>query len=80
MAIHRGRELNNVKETWQQNEQQRRNDNAPGTPGRAGDAANADDDLQQTIKEEAAEYDKANKEERLLGGDRATVNDDKAQR
>jgi hypothetical protein len=33
-------------------------------------------DLQQTIKEEAAEYDQANKEERILDGDRATVRDE----
>jgi hypothetical protein len=30
------------------------------------------------IEEESSEYDEANKEERLLGGDRASVNDEDA--
>ena len=76
MAIHKGTELNNVKETWQQNE----NENRGGAPERlntSGDeATGVDSDLQQTIREEAAAYDKANKEDRLLGGERATMNDD----
>jgi hypothetical protein len=69
-AIHKGTELNNIKETWQQNERANganpENDPPTGVP----------DDLQKVIKEEAAEYDNADKEERLLRGDRATVSDD----
>jgi hypothetical protein len=73
MAIHRGTELNNVNETWNQNERNRGNDDASGA---TGDATTVSNDLEQIIREEAAEYDRANKEERLLGGERATINDD----
>ncbi|WP_207496906.1 hypothetical protein [Aridibaculum aurantiacum] len=73
---HKGSEFKNVQETWDQNEQNDANKeasaDAPATP------ATNDDALQQTIKNEATEYDQADKEERLLGGERATVNDDQA--
>lgn len=67
-SIHKGTELNNVRETWEQNERERA----------GGDDAisNVSDDLDEVIKEEAAEYDNDNKENRLLSGDRATINDD----
>ena len=42
-----------------------------------GRQAGVGEDLQQVISEEAAEYDRDNKEDRLLSGDRASVNDDK---
>ena len=74
MAVHKGTELNNIKETWDQNERERGNDN-PGTEN-TSDAATEGSDLQRSIQEEAAEYDNVNKEERILGGERATVNDD----
>lgn len=32
-------------------------------------------DLQRTIEKEAKEYDNANREERILGGDRGSVDD-----
>jgi hypothetical protein len=73
MAIHKGTELNNVKETWEQNEQARQGENAG--VGSIDQPAGVDSDLQQTIKEEAAEYDQANKDERVLDGERATVRD-----
>jgi hypothetical protein len=73
MAIHKGNELNNVRETWKQNEQNS-GENAPQRI--ATESRELDEDLQQDIREGAAEYDKANKEDRLLGGDRASVNDD----
>ena len=63
--IHKGTELNNVRETWEQNERQL---NTPSAPD--------NESLERAIEKEAAEYDNANKEERLLGGERATVDDD----
>lgn len=66
MNIHKGTELNNVKETWEQNERSQ-NAGEPATPG---------EDLQRTIEKEAKEYDDANKEERILGGERASIDDD----
>lgn len=78
MAIHKGSELNNVRETWQQNEQNRESENAPQRLNT--ESRNLDEDLQQDIKEGAAEYDNARKEDRLLGGDRASLNDDDGQR
>ena len=63
--IHKGTELNNVRETWEQNE--RHHVNSPSAP---------EESMDRLIEEEAAEYDHADKKERLLGGERATVHDD----
>ena len=68
--IRKGGEYSNVSETWNENEAQKAGGN--GT----GDAGTVSDDLQETIEAEAAEYDGANKGERLLDGDRATVKDE----
>ena len=73
----RRRELNNVNETWDRNEQLRSNENTPGNPSPG--VSTVSNDLERTIREEAAEYDSANKEDRLLDGDRATVNDSPAE-
>lgn len=73
MAIRKGRELNNVNETWQRNEQLRK---SGGGDDKMPAASTISNDLQQTIHEEATEYDNANKEDRLLEGNRASVNDD----
>ena len=75
--IHKGTEFNNINETWAQNE---RNRNSSNTPERLEntdtDNAPQKNSLEQLIHEEASEYDRANKEERLLSGDRASVKDD----
>lgn len=73
MALHKGTELNNVRETWQQNERNRDADDKPALSH--SEAANTD--LDRIVREEATAYDNADKEERLLGGERATVNDSK---
>lgn len=65
--FHKGTELNNVKETRDQNE--KRDINTKGSP-------DLNQSLENTIENEASEYENANKEERLLGGDRASVADD----
>ncbi|WP_460570655.1 hypothetical protein [Flaviaesturariibacter terrae] len=71
MYNHRGSELQNVSETWQENE---RNPDRGVQPHPVRfDVA---DDLQDTIREEADEYDHGSKEEQLLGGDRASINDE----
>jgi hypothetical protein len=72
-GIHKGSEFNNVNETWNQNERNRAGENAPG---QESNAAADRDNIEQTIKQEAAEYDRADKEERLLSGDRASINDE----
>jgi hypothetical protein len=69
--IHKGTELNNVKETWEQNEKERANTNAPSS---------AAENLEKIIEKESSEYDNVNKEERLLTGDRASVKDEDALR
>ena len=72
-STHKGSELNNVQETWEQNERER----AAGkdlTP--VSDTSTGDSELEKVIHEEAREYDNEKKEDRLLGGERATVNDD----
>lgn len=72
MANHlqRGKEWVNVSETWRENAARSSEDSQAGEP------TGVSDDLQQTIEEESAEYDAANKEDRLLGGDRASVDDE----
>jgi hypothetical protein len=67
--IHKGTELNNVKETWEENEKKGVNTTGPSTN---------DERLDRVIKEESSEYDSANKEERLLTGDRGSVKDEDA--
>ena len=62
--IHKGTELNNVRETWEQNEKEKVNTGVPAT---------TDENLERIVEEEASEYDRADKEERLLDGDRASV-------
>lgn len=70
-GIHKGTELNNIQETWNENERRR----AAGED--VGRQTGVGEDLQQVISEEAAEYDNDNKEDRLLGGDRASLRDDR---
>jgi hypothetical protein len=67
-SISKGTELNNVRETWDQNEREQVKTGGPTT----------DENLERVIEEEASEYDGANKEDRLLGGERASINDDDA--
>ncbi len=73
---HKGTEFNNINDTWNQNEKRREEGLEAGTSDATTAGATVSNDLQQIIKEEAAEYDNANKEDRVLGGDRASVNDD----
>lgn len=75
-SIHKGTELNNVKETWDQNERQRGKESPAGADGNTSDEAQPVNELEQLIKKEATEYDNVNKEDRVLGGDRASVNDE----
>ena len=64
---HKGTELNNVRETWNRNEREHVKTGNPSSS----------ENLERMIEDEASEYDHANKEERLLTGERATLNDDK---
>jgi len=73
---HKGSELNNVRETWDQNERQRANDNSAGAESYSALDLPPVTELDQIIRQEASEYDNENKESRVLGGERATVNDD----
>ena len=67
---HKGSELNNVKETWEQNERE-----AASRAGGTEEPALPGNDLQQVIKEEAAEYERSNNADNVLPGERATVDD-----
>jgi hypothetical protein len=78
--IHKGSEFNNVNETWNQNEKNRVRGNAADRDETSMGSGSEADDLNQKIKEEAAEYDQVNKEERILGGDRASLNDEPGDR
>jgi hypothetical protein len=71
----KGSELNNVNETWNRNERLRQQDEAAPSDNAPAGSSGVSDDLTRTIQREAAEYDNADKEGRLLDGDRATVND-----
>ncbi len=74
--IHKGTELNNISETWDQNERNRAGGDTPSAAGAEDNAATGNADLDRVIKEEATEYDNTSSEDRLLGGERATLNDD----
>jgi hypothetical protein len=74
---HKGTELNNVRETWDQNERNLQRGKGASSNIQLEEAAPANE-LEQLIKQEASEYDNANKEDRTLGGERATVADDEA--
>ena len=76
--INKRTDYSNINETWDQNEQRREKGLAPQNDDTSSGGTTTDEELQRVIHEEAAEYDKANKEDRVLGGDRATVNDDDA--
>lgn len=67
MDPHKGKELNNVKETWERNEKEQPQQQATGGP---------ETDLDQRVQQEAADYDQKSGEDKLLGGDRASVSDD----
>ncbi|MCU7549715.1 hypothetical protein OCK74_11355 [Chitinophagaceae bacterium LB-8] len=74
--VQKGSEYHNIGETWDQNERKR----AGGEPPRKKDDNNTgttiSTDLDRAIKEEAAQYDHENKEDRVMGGERASVNDE----
>lgn len=74
-GVHKGTEFHNIGETWDQNE---RNRTGNENPGRLRDesATTISNDLDRTIKEEADEYDHENKDDRVMGGERASINDD----
>lgn len=72
-TTHKGSEFNNISETWDQNEKRRNSGSAPAND--AFDETAPAAGLEQVIKQEAAEYDTENKEDQLLSGDRATLND-----
>ena len=73
---HKGSELNNVKETWDQNERNLENRNtAVPEPDITAESAPRNS-LDELIRQEATEYDNTNKETRVLDGDRASVKDD----
>lgn len=78
MAKNKGTDLNNVNETWQRNEQLRQNGEASPQENAPAGSTGVPDDLTRTIKREAAEYDNADKEDRLLDGNRASVSDSPA--
>lgn len=66
-GFHKGTELNNVRETWDRNEKEHEETSEPATENKK---------LEPVIDSEAREYENANKEDRLLGGNRASVNDE----
>jgi hypothetical protein len=75
MAVHKGTELSNVAETWNQNEQLRKNENNRLSEDDMATTPGVSDELAETIRQEATEYDNTSHEDRLLDGERATLND-----
>ena len=74
--IHKGSELNNIKETWDQNEKDLQNQDPTRIEEYSPEAINTPDDFEQLVKKEADEYDHMDKEEKLLTGERASLNDE----
>jgi hypothetical protein len=73
---HKGSELNNVQETWNQNEKKLRDEQAAGAEDNLLQHIPPASELDKIVSAEASDYDHANKEERLLTGERATEHDD----
>ena len=73
---HKGSEFNNIIETWEQNEKKKENESSGRIEDTPANETLAQNDLEQLIKKEAVEYDNVNKEDRVLSGDRATINDE----
>ncbi|MBA2328869.1 MAG: hypothetical protein M3413_05910 [Bacteroidota bacterium] len=73
--IKKGTGLNNVSETWDENERKRISGDS-GSEDLTRYNTSEENDLEQVIHKEAAEYDNENKENRILGGERASVNDE----
>ena len=73
---HKGSELNNVQETWDQNEKKLREGQAAGKEDDLLQHIPPASDLDKIISAEASDYDHANKEERVLSGERATEHDE----
>lgn len=73
---HKGSEYNNIIETWEQNEKKKENEPFGRIEDTSANEAPVQNDLEQLIKKEAIEYENVNKEDRVLSGDRATINDD----
>jgi hypothetical protein len=78
---HKSSEFKNVTDTWDENErklqeEKLRNENLPAMEVKVPDDAPSGDELENIVKTESIEYDHSNKEERILGGERASVNDD----
>jgi hypothetical protein len=73
--IRKGTGLHNVSETWDENERRRASDDT-GSEELTRFNTTEENDLDEVIHKEAAEYDNENKEDRLLGGERASVNDE----
>jgi hypothetical protein len=73
---HKGSELKNVTDTWAENERILREENQLKEEIKIPDEAPSGDELENIVRMESNEYDHSNKEDRLLGGERATMNDD----
>ena len=73
---HKGSELNNVQETWNQNEKNLRDEQAAGSEDNLLQHVPPASELDKIISAEASDYDHANKEDRLLSGERATEHEE----
>jgi hypothetical protein len=74
--VRKGSEFNNIGETWDKNERNRESGRTPRREDADNRGTTISNDLDQTIKEEAEEYDHENKENKVMGGERASVNDE----
>jgi hypothetical protein len=68
-GFHKGTELSNVSQTWDQNERERGQESS-------AESVPAASELDRMVSEEAREYDNSTAEDNLLTGERATVRDD----
>lgn len=72
--IKKGTGLINVSETWDENERKLKS-GEPGGEELIRYNTSEQHDLDEVIHKEAAEYDNENNEDKILGGERASVND-----
>jgi hypothetical protein len=73
---HKGSELNNVQETWNQNEKNLHDEKSAGREDELLQHIPPASELDRIISAEASDYDHANKEERVLSGERTTEHEE----
>lgn len=75
-GVRKGSDYRNVGETWDKNEREREGSSRSGREDAATGGKSKENDLERAVRESAEEYDDGNLDDKVMGGERASVNDD----